>query len=51
MVNGWLGVGGGEVGSGVVPALVIVVLDIKAGELGETDPQGATGIVDVLPIQ
>lgn len=51
MVNGGLWICGGEVWSGVVPALVIVVLDIEAGELREADSQSATGIVDVLSIQ
>lgn len=51
MVDGGLRVGGGQVRPGVVPALVIVVLDIKAGELGEADSEGAAGVVDVLPIQ
>lgn len=32
-------------------ALVIVVLDVEVGELGEIDVQGETGIVDILPIQ
>lgn len=50
-VDGWLGVGGGEVWPGVVPALVIVVLDVEAGELGEAYPQGAAGVVDVLSVQ
>lgn len=50
-VDGWLGVGSGEVWPGVVPALVVVVLDVEAGELGEADPQGAAGVVDVLPVQ
>lgn len=50
-VHGWLGIGGGEVWPGVVPALVVVVLDVEAGELGEADSQGAASVVDVLPIQ
>lgn len=51
MVQRGLGVGGGKVWPGVVPALVVVVLHIKAGELGEADPQGTAGVVDVLPVQ
>lgn len=50
-VNGWLGIRSGEVWSGVIPALVIVVFNVEAGELGEADSQGAAGVVDVLPIQ
>lgn len=51
MVNGGLRICSGEVWAGVVPALVIVVLDVQAGELGEADSQGAAGVVDVLPVQ
>lgn len=51
VVDGGLRICGGEVWSGVVPALVIVVLHIQAGEFGEADSQGTTGVVDVLPIQ
>lgn len=50
-VHGWLSIGGGEVWPGVVPALVVVVLDVEAGELGEADSQGAASVVDVLSIQ
>lgn len=50
-VNGWLCIRSGEVWSGVIPALVIVVFNVEAGELGEADSQGAASIVDVLPIQ
>jgi len=54
--HGWvlearLDVPGGQVGPGVVAALVVVVLDVEAGELGEADPQGAAGVVDVLTVQ
>lgn len=51
VVDGGLGISGGEVWPGVVPALVVVVLDVEAGELGEADSQGAASVVDVLPIQ
>lgn len=50
MINGWLRVGRGEIWAGVVSALVIVVLDIEAGKLGEADSQGTASIVDVLAI-
>ena len=40
----------GQVGTRVVPALVIVVLHIQADQLGEVDAEGAAGVVDVLPI-
>lgn len=46
-----LAVTGREFGPGVVPALVIVVLDVQVDQLGEVDPQCAAGIVDVLAIQ
>jgi len=45
------GVAGGQVGVGVVSALVIVVLDVEAVELGVLDAQGAARVVDVLPVQ
>lgn len=51
VVHGGLGVSGGQVRPGVVSALVVVVLDIEAGELGEADSQGAAGVVDVLAVQ
>lgn len=51
VVNGGLWICSGEVWSGVIPTLVVVVLDIQAGELGEADSQGTAGIVDVLSIQ
>lgn len=44
-------VAGGQVGVGVVSALVIVVLDVEAVELGVLDAQGAARVVDVLPVQ
>ena len=46
-----LAVTGWELGPGVVPALVIIVLDIQVDQLGEVDPQRAAGIVDVLAVQ
>lgn len=51
MVQGGLRVGGGEIQAGVVPALVVVVLDIQVGELGEADSERAAGVVDVLPVK
>jgi hypothetical protein len=45
------GVARGQVGVGVVSALVIVVLDVEAVELGVLDAQGAARVVDVLPVQ
>lgn len=42
---------GGEVRPGEVTALLVVVLDIEAGEFGEADPQGAAAVVDVLSVQ
>lgn len=51
MVNGGLWICSGEVWSSVVPALVIVVLDIEAGKLREADSQSTASIVDVLSIQ
>lgn len=50
-VQGRLCICSGEVRSSVIPALVIVVFDIKAGELGEADSQSTAGIVDVLSVQ
>lgn len=41
----------GKVWPGEVTALLIVVLDLKAREFGEADPQGAAAVVDVLSIQ
>ena len=51
VVHGGLGVSGGKVRPGVVPALVVVVLHVEAGELGEADPQRTASVVDVLPVQ
>ena len=51
VIHGGLGVSGGQVGPGVVAALVVVVLHVEAGELGEADAQRAAGVVDVLPVQ
>lgn len=50
-VNGGLCICSRQVWSRVISALVIVVFNIEAGELGKTDSQGAAGIVDVLSIQ
>lgn len=51
MVKRGLRVGSGKVWAGVIPAFVIVVFDVEAGELGEADSQGTTSIVDVLAVQ
>lgn len=51
LVQGGLAVAGGQVGPRVVPALVVVVLDVEAGELREVDAERAAGVVDVLPVQ
>ena len=51
VVYGGLGVSSGQVWSGVVSALVVVVAHVEAGELGEADPQGAARVVDVLAVQ
>lgn len=42
---------GGQIGTGVVSALVVVVLDVQAGEFGEADAQRTAGVIDVLSIQ
>lgn len=41
----------GQVRPRVVPALVIVILDVKACELGHIDAESAAGIIDVLAVQ
>ena len=41
----------GQGGVSVVPALVVVVSDIEAGEFAVLYPQSATGRVNVLSIQ
>lgn len=51
VVKRGLRVGSGQVRAGVIPAFVIVVLDVEAGELGEADSEGAAGVVDVLAVQ
>ena len=35
----------------VVPALVVVVLDVQVGQLGVFDAEGTAGVVDVLAVQ
>lgn len=42
---------GGQIGPGVVSALIIVVLNVQAGEFGEADAQRTAGVIDVLSIQ
>lgn len=51
LVQRGLAVAGGQVRARVVPTLVVVVLDVEAGELGEVDTQRTAGVVDVLPVQ
>ena len=47
----WSAVPWRQVGGGVVPRLVIVVLHVEAGQLGEVDSQRAAAVVDVLTVQ
>lgn len=42
---------GGQVGSGEVAALVVVVLDVERAQLGEVDAKRAAAVVDVLSVQ
>lgn len=51
VLHGWLAVSRGQVGPGEVTALLVVVLDVEAGEFGEADPQSAAAVVDVLSVQ
>lgn len=46
-----LAVSRGQVRPGEVTALLVVVLDVEAGEFGEADPQSAAAVVDVLSVQ
>lgn len=46
-----LAVTGREFGPGVVPALVIVVLDVQVDQLGVIDAERTARVVDVLTIQ
>lgn len=41
----------GEVGSGEVSALVVVVLHVERAQFGEVDPQRAAAVIDVLTVQ
>lgn len=50
VLHGGLAVSGGQVWSGEVSALLVVIFDVEAGELGEADPQGAAAVVDVLSV-
>ena len=45
------GVSCGEAGVGVVPGLVVVVLDVQVTQLGVLYPQRAAVVVDVLPVK
>ena len=45
------GVAGGQCGVGVVPALVVVVLDVQVGQLGVLYPEGAACVVNVLSVE
>lgn len=51
VLHGGLVVSGGQVRSGEVAALFVVVFDVEASEFGEADPQGAAAVVDVLSVQ
>lgn len=51
VLDGRLAVAGGQVRARVVAALVVVVLDVEAGQLGVADPQRAAGVIDVLSVQ
>lgn len=42
---------GGQVGSGEVSALVVVVLHVQRAQFGEVDPQRAAAVIDVLTVQ
>lgn len=35
----------------VISALVVVVIDVETGELGEVDLQSTAGVVEVLTVQ
>ena len=45
------GVAGGQCGVGIVPALVIVVLDIQVGQLRVLNPEGAACVINVLSVE
>ena len=45
------GVATRQIGIGVVPTLLVVKLDVELLQLGKVNPQRATAVVDVLPIQ
>lgn len=49
--GGLMAVSGRQVRPGEVSALLVVVLDVQAGQFGEADPQGAATVVDVLSLQ
>jgi len=51
VLHAGLAVSAGQVRPGEVAALLVVVLDVEAGELGEADPQRAAAVVDVLAVQ
>lgn len=51
MVDGGMAIPSREVRPGVVTALVVIVLHIQTGQLGEVNAQSAASIVDVLSIQ
>lgn len=40
-----------QVGSGEVPALVVVVLHVERTQFGEVNPQRAAAVIDVLTVQ
>lgn len=41
----------GQIGPSVVSALIVIVLDVQAGEFGEADAQRTASVIDVLSIQ
>lgn len=41
----------GQIRPSIVSALIVVVLDVQAGEFGEADAQRTAGVIDVLSIQ
>lgn len=51
VLHGRLAVSAGQVRSGEVSALLVVVFDIEACEFGEADPQSAAAVIDVLSVQ
>lgn len=46
-----IGVAGRKIRVGVIPGLVIIILDVQILHLAVVDAQRAAGIVDVLPVE